>query len=110
MLPFFMFEDFLIQDDKVVQVRASSDNTLKKNAADRRELALTWLRQNPEIRPVATLDTTIQFEIIKKYGPEMDPIRVGKMTAAEYRKYKRIIASEYPALCIKPSQRYHHGN
>ncbi|WP_444886707.1 hypothetical protein [Microbulbifer sp. JMSA008] len=105
-----MLEDFVIQDDRVIQVRASNDNTLKKNAADRRELALAWLRQNPEIRPVATLDTTIQFEIIKKYGPEMDPIRVGKMTDTEYRKFKRILATEYPALCIKQSQRYHHGN
>lgn len=100
-----MSEDFLIQDEKVLQVRRSDDAAMKKEAELQRHLAVEWLRQHKDIRPTTSVSDAVAMQIIQKYGPEMDPYRVGKMTPQEYGRYLRIIRSEYPELYTAPTER-----
>ena len=105
-----MREDFVIQDGKVIHTRTADDRALLAHAKTREEMAIEWVKQNRHIRPIASFDARVQMEIINKYGPEMDPARVGKMTDAEYRKFDRILRSEYPKLRTGlTEQRYFNG-
>ena len=102
-------EDFVEEDGKVYQVRKDNEKAFHAQMTDYRHQAEAGVARRNGHRLRYSIPATVQLEILKKYGREMDPARHGKMTEAEKRKFDRIIRAEYPRCVMDWGEKKYHG-
>ncbi|WP_444897903.1 hypothetical protein [Microbulbifer sp. SSSA005] len=102
-------ESFAIEDGTIYQVRKDNEQAFFAQQDHRRHQIEAGAVKEDYRRLRFSIPATIQLEIIKKYGKEMDPIRYGKMSPAEKRKFDQIIHSEFPRCIMGRSQKFFEG-
>ncbi|MEX2962847.1 hypothetical protein [Microbulbifer sp. TYP-18] len=103
-------EDFRVEDGKVYQVRRDDDAAFRAMMENCRHQVEAGAVDGEYRRTRFRIPNTVQMEIWKKHGREMDAASYGKMSPAMQRRFDRIIHSEYPQCVVGGwSQKYFQG-